>query len=234
MFPEYHVCYRALNAKELPIIHAGASGSVELLRALVPQPGAPGREEKLAALQAARFTDPEPCAEDITVPEDADYSATDLAAAGNHTEFLAAWAELVGPFRLASAFDSAIYWLADRSVAWMLANAAHLQDADLGNAWHPTLSDVRLAKKHLGFLASQEAPNHIPDPAFSREACLSCFCSFADLLFAKFEGYPTLEDQFNDQGTAFLTIGRWTIYKGVKELRHGPTAQTWRAFFCPI
>ncbi|KAI9018799.1 hypothetical protein DFJ74DRAFT_644180 [Hyaloraphidium curvatum] len=175
MFPEYHVLHRALSSGEAPpVIVAAATGDVDALRNLVPPCDASDLEERLDAPRDAKM-------EDSEAPEGFDdaYSATELAAAGNHTTFLEALGQLAGPFCLEKAFKSALWWFADRTIAWMLQKAARLVPADADDAWHSILLDRGRAKDFLVHLGNRDDAFNgdlpLGDPETNGEACRRCY-----------------------------------------------------------
>ncbi|KAI9018807.1 hypothetical protein DFJ74DRAFT_727936 [Hyaloraphidium curvatum] len=188
-----------------------------------------------------------------------DWSPTDLAAAGGHAGFLAAWAELVGPFHLGDAFRAALEHFAHPTLAWMLDNAARLESSDPGDGWLASLDDREGAKRYLAVLANQDIETHDPDEGYaswtgmsaadlgrSEDACRRCFDVLFCKLFARFPRYPVLWDQLasaDDEKTfegdplatpLLVNWGYWTTYRAMRSHGHGPTARTWMRFFEPL
>ncbi|KAI9018796.1 hypothetical protein DFJ74DRAFT_727924 [Hyaloraphidium curvatum] len=216
------------SGEAAPVLVAAAKGDVARLRAIVPAIDAPEREAVIAALRDERVDDEDPTS----------YSATDLAAAANHVQFLEAWISPIGPFHLSNAFRRALMWLADGTVSWMLKNRAELVPDGPDDDWHAALLDRGRSKEFILSLAHEDSllsydsprPEDAEKLEQGRDAGRRCYRALWDGVFSRFASYPTMEDQLHDYGPMLVACGRWTTYEELARYGHGPTARTWMPF----
>ncbi|KAI9032045.1 hypothetical protein DFJ74DRAFT_640696 [Hyaloraphidium curvatum] len=221
-----------------PVIFAAATGNAQVLREMVPPPGAPNREARIKALQAANLS-----FSDVGSTYTATWCATDVAAASNDVAFLAQWVEVVGPLPLSDNFQGALSCFADATVSWMLDNAKSLVPLKPGDKWAAMLSDRTSAKEFLVDLGRTEYSDTLarkPGSAMLRneeEACRRCFRVLYDRVFSAFPGYPSPQDCIRRPGrteheaVAILGVYGPVTTAALKEYGHGPTEANWKPYF---
>ncbi|KAI9018815.1 hypothetical protein DFJ74DRAFT_675051 [Hyaloraphidium curvatum] len=227
---------RVLAAGAAPVLVAAAEGNVDLLREIVPLPDDPERVDRLAALGVATFFEPDLRASFVGR---VGWSATDVAAAGGHVGFLAAWEEQVGPFALENAFVAALVCFADTTLAWMLEKAAGLSDGAAPGTWLGSLRNQAAAKWYLLCLArgdyemhEERWPDRVLDDSeleASKEACRRCYRTLFERLFTGFATYPTIEDQFLEGSveTALLFSGGLVTYGSIDDPKTRRECHAW-------